>query len=190
MTNDPLPNRPFRVVLIGSESTGKTTLAKQLADHYTTEWVPEYGREYTEKRNTILEQKGVGEAGDWTSEEFQHIAQEQQRLENEAASRCSKILFGDTNAFATAIWHERYLGVRDPKTDEIANRDIVDIYLITANDVPFEADGIRDGEQVRDWMFETFVEEITKLGIPYEILVGDEQSRLNRAIQVIDEKIA
>jgi NadR type nicotinamide-nucleotide adenylyltransferase len=103
-----------RVVVLGAESTGTTTLARELAAHYRerggvwarTRWVPEYGREFSERK---LEALGPG--GTWTevsfaSEEFPLIAAEQLAREDRAAREGSPVLFCDTDAFATTIWHE------------------------------------------------------------------------------------
>jgi HTH-type transcriptional regulator, transcriptional repressor of NAD biosynthesis genes len=176
----------FRVILVGAESTGKSTLSAQLAEHFQTLWVPEYGREYTEKKYTepvaALE---VGEGDEWTSAEFVHIAQEQQRQENEAAGRCNRLLIADTNAFATAIWHERYKGFRHPEVEEIAARDRADLYLIPAPDLPFHQDGIRDGETIRQWMHDRFLEEVGKSGVPYAVISGLGPARFESALRAI-----
>lgn len=176
----------FRVVLVGAESTGKSTLSARLAEHFQTQWVPEYGREYTEKKYTepvaALE---VGEGDEWTSAEFIHIAKEQQRQENEAARTCNRILIADTNAFATAIWHERYKGFRHPEVDAIAARDKVDLYLIPAPDLPFHQDGIRDGETIRQWMHERFLEEVGQSGVPYAVIRGLGDARFEAALTAI-----
>jgi NadR type nicotinamide-nucleotide adenylyltransferase len=150
-----------RVVLIGAESTGKTTLAERLADRFQTSWVPEYGREYWESRlaetgggPSLLERaKGL----QWTTAEFLHIAQEQQRRENLAARTANRVLLCDTNAFATGIWHERYMGFRSAEVDAIGQQDIVHRYLLAVPDFPFVQDGFRDGEDIRDWMHLQFV---------------------------------
>ncbi|HVG43709.1 MAG TPA: AAA family ATPase, partial [Longimicrobium sp.] len=115
-----------RVVLVGAEATGKTTLARALAARYRTEWVPEYGREHWERRVAGLPLDGP--LPPWSSDEFRAIAAEQQRREDEAARRANRVLLCDTNAFATGTWHERYLGRRDPAVDEIGRRDRVDLY--------------------------------------------------------------
>src|SRR5258706_14795485 len=87
-----------RVAIVGAESTGTTTLARDLAKHYGTTWVPEYGRELTE------EIVGVGtpmDKIDWSDIDFSAIAREQQRREDEAASQAGPLLICDTDALAT-----------------------------------------------------------------------------------------
>lgn len=182
-------SRVLRVVLIGAESTGKTTLCEALAAHYGTVWVAEYGREHWESK--IADQNTPpGETPAWTDDEFIHIAEEQQRRENEAAARAIRVLICDTNAFATATWFERYAGTRHPVVDAIGARDTVDLYLIPSPDVPFVQDGVRDGEKIRDWMHARFVELIRASGTPYVLITGAWEARLPQAIATIDELLA
>ncbi len=169
-----------RVVLIGAESTGKTTLAAQLATSLSTDWVPEYGREYWERR---MAGKNWEEAEPWKTEEFVHIAEEQQRRENAAAREANGVLICDTNAFATGIWHERYRGFRAPEVDVIGARDRVDLYLLTVPDFPFVQDGWRDGEGIRDWMHERFLAATADR--PRVLLTGSPARRLDVAQNAI-----
>jgi len=173
-----------RIVLIGAESTGKTTLAEQLACHYRTQWVPEYGREHWERKVAGLSMNAP--LPGWTSEEFVHIAEEQQRREDVAARTANGILFCDTNAFATGTWHERYYQRRDERVDLIGGRSKADLYLIAAPDVPFVQDGFRDGEKIRDWMDQRFMEQLKQGSTPWQRIDGPFASRLQKAIAVVD----
>ncbi len=143
-----------RVVLIGAESTGKTTLAQQLAERFNTTWVPEYGREHWENKVAGLAMNDP--LPSWSHEEFVQIAAEQQARENRLAREANRVLICDTNAFATGTWHERYYQHRDARADAIGAADKVDLYLLTAPDVAFVQDGFRDGEKIRDWMHDAF----------------------------------
>ncbi len=175
MTDTPVK----RVVLIGAESTGKTTLAQALAQRWDTEWVAEYGREHWEdklRRRTSLEQ-----ALSWSSDEFVDIAREQQARENTAALRARRVLFADTNAFATGTWHERYYGRRDSRVDAIGAQDRPDLYLLTAPDVPFVQDGVRDGEHIRHWMHQRFVEQLAERPTPVVLIDGAYAERVIKA---------
>lgn len=177
-----------RVVLIGAESTGKTTLARILAERYGTEWVPEYGREYWERRVAGLALDAP--LPPWSSDEFRAIAAEQQRREDEAARSANRVLLCDTNAFATGTWHERYLGRRDEGVDEIGRRGRADLYLLTEPDFPFVQDGWRDGESVRDWMHARFVERLAALPTPMVRLHGPLDDRIAQASAAIDALLA
>ena len=179
----------LRVALVGAESTGKTTLSIELAKHYNTVWVAEYGRENWEEKLAAQSLKG-GDIPEWTDEDFIHIAEEQQRRENEAARHANSVLICDTNAFATATWYERYAGKRHPVVDAIGNRDLVDLYLIPTPEVPFVQDGVRDGEKIRGWMHDRFVELIGKSGVPYQLITGPWEGRAEQAIAAIDALLA
>jgi HTH-type transcriptional regulator, transcriptional repressor of NAD biosynthesis genes len=172
-----------RVVLVGAESTGKTTLCEQLARHYNTCWVPEYGRENWEEKLAAV--KSLDQLS-WTHEDFRHIAREQQRRENLAARTANRVLVCDTNAFATGTWHERYYGTRDAETDAIGALDKVDLYLLTAADIPFVQDGVRDGEKIRHWMHDRFLEQLTVGPTPFALIEGSYEVRLPAAISAID----
>ncbi len=171
----------LRVVLIGVESTGKTTLAQQLANHYQTNWVPEYGRDYAAEK--------VAAAAPWVSDDFVTIARTQQITENEMARDANRVLICDTNAFATSIWHERYMEERSAKVEEISNLDQVDLYLLAVPDFPFVQDGTRDGEHIRDWMHERFLARLAEMEVPVVTLNGNEKLRLSRAIHEIDQAL-
>ena len=174
-----------RICLVGAESTGKTTLAQMLAERYQTVWVPEYGREYSERK--------LAEEGEynWRSDEFALIAKTQCERENEAACRANKILICDTDAFATGVWHRRYMGERSPEVEAIAaDHRRPDLYLLTDVNTPFIQDGTRDGELIREWMHETFVAELTAQRRPFRLVSGPLQNRFNRAVECIDEVFA
>lgn len=163
-----------RVVLIGVESTGKTTLAEELATAFDTDWVAEYGREYS-----------LVKEGEWETSDFVSIAVEQQRRENEAARRANRVLICDTNALATSVWHRRYMGYYDPEVDEIGNADKVDLYLFTQPDFPFVQDGTRDGEFIRHEMHEWFAKRLASVNTPVISLTGSREERRQRAIGAI-----
>ncbi len=171
-----------RVCLVGAESTGKTTLATALAAHYQTVWVAEYGRAYSERKLAM-------DGGyNWSSEEFTHIAQVQCERENEAARKANKLLICDTDAFATSIWHRRYLHEPSPAVEAIvAEHRRPDLYLLTDVNTPFEQDGTRDGAAIRHWMHETFIAELTAQQRPFQFLSGSASERLANAMAIIDD---
>ncbi len=166
-----------RVCIVGSESTGKSTLCGRLAEHYGTVWVGEYGREYS------LRKVQAGPRT-WLDEEFVHIAFEQQRREDDLARDATRVLICDTDTFAAKIWSERYLG-RVPTRWPLPPSRIA-LYLIAYPDVPFVADEIRDGEHMRYWMYERIVAELTSAGRPFVVLKGTFEERDVQAIAAID----
>lgn len=177
-----------RVVLIGAESTGKTTLAQELAERYQTLWVPEYGREYWE--NKVAGHSMNDALPPFVSDEFVHIATEQQRRENDAARRAGRVLICDTNAFATGTWHERYMGHRDPRVDAIGAEDHAHLYFLTEPDFPFVQDGFRDGESIRGWMHERFVAELNRIGASVVRINGSREARWKNATAATDQLLS
>jgi HTH-type transcriptional repressor of NAD biosynthesis genes len=193
-----------RIVVVGAESTGKTTLTRDLVRHYRsrgdvwrdTLWVSEFGRDYTVSKIAELgiafDEDVEFRSADWTPRDFAVIALEQQRLENAAASAGSPVLFCDTDALATQIWERRYLG-----NESTAARDALPtlppraLYLLTDHrDVMFTQDGIRDGEQFRPTMTQWFVDELRLHGERGRFVRGDRERRLAESVELIDEVLA
>ncbi|MFC7092951.1 AAA family ATPase [Jeongeupia naejangsanensis] len=189
----------MRVVVVGAESTGTTTLARNLADALkarggvwaATQWVAEYGREYSQNllalaraRNPAARPQDVH----WHADDFTRIAAEQTRRENDAASECGPVLVCDTDALATCIWHERYRGTRHPGVESIAAAmPSRQLYLLTDHaDVPFENDGLRDGETLRPWMTQRFAEVLAGQSVPWLRLAGCRATRLTKALAAVD----
>lgn len=170
-----------KICIVGAESTGTTTMAKALAQHYQTVWVPEYGRIYSESKLYLKNYE------QWTTNEFVHIAREQSRMEDSLKELANGILICDTNAFATAIWHERYMGKKSKEVEQIAKQRDYDLYLLTNVDIPFVQDGTRDGEHIREWMHNRFESELQKQHVPYVVLSGSHEKRLKKAIKQIDK---
>lgn len=174
----------LRVCLVGAESTGKTTLSRALAEHYHTTWVPEYGREFSEKLPDMWHYT-------WTSQDFEHIARRQAQLEDEAAKQANKVLICDTDVFATAVWHRRYMGIRSVEVEALAaKRPKIDLYIVPDPHTPFTQDGYRDGEDQRQWMHDTFIRSLTFWGKNYLQVSGTPEERLAQATAVIDKLLA
>lgn len=172
-----------RICALGAESTGTTTLARDLAEHLETAWVPEYGRDYW------VEKMERGHL-DWSSDEFLHIAREQARREDTLAREARRILVCDTDAFTTTVWHERYVGTPHPEVENLAEQrrapgTAISLYLLTPPDVPFEQDGTRDGEHIRDWMQQRFIERLEATSRPWIQVSGSRLERVEQAVRAI-----
>ncbi|MEV0647406.1 AAA family ATPase [Phytomonospora sp. NPDC050363] len=191
-----------RVVVVGAESTGTTTMARALAHHYrsrggvwaATRWVPEYGRRFSEEKLAALRE--VRADADWThiaftGEEFPLIAARQNADEDAAARTGSPVLFCDTDSFATTVWHERYVSGRNPEVEALADRVGHHLWLLTDHTgVAFEDDGLRDGEHLRPWMTGRFRAELARTGRRFITLTGPHEERLSTAVAAVDALLA
>jgi len=171
----------MRVCLLGAESTGKTTLARSLAATYATAWNPEFGRPYTEI--------GRDPASPWISAEFTHIARIQCWYEDVLAGSARDVLFCDTDAFTTALFHEVYLGAPTNAFDELVHRPY-DLFLVCGLDVPWRHDGLREFEEQRRSMHERYLEHVRESGSPWLHLEGSHESRLAESRLAVDRLLA
>lgn len=189
----------LRVAAVGAESTGTTTLSRDLAEALrarggiwaSTRWVAEYGREYSANLLALARAENpdaVAAEIDWATEDFVAVAREQCRLEDRAARQGSPILVCDTDALATRIWHERHMGGVNPVVDQIAAAmPPRALYFLTSDvGVPFEDDGLRDGEHLRAWMTDRFRAVLATQDVPWIELHGSPSERCAIALAAID----
>ena len=171
----------IKIVLFGPESTGKTTLSRQLARYYNSVWVPEYAREY-------LQDKWNEERKTCQPEDLLPIAEGQMKLENKLAQKTNTVLICDTDLLETKVYSEAYyVGSCDPILEKCALENTYDLYLLTYIDTPWEADDLRDKPNNRLEMFEAFEQELLNQKRPYVLLKGSKKERLNEAVKHIDK---
>jgi HTH-type transcriptional regulator, transcriptional repressor of NAD biosynthesis genes len=199
-----------RVVVVGAESTGTSTIAELLAEEYRrrggvwerTRCVTEAGREYT---LTKWEQARAEAAAArlpeppldallWTPADFDAVAAEQTHRENQAAAAGSPLLVCDTDAFATSVWERRYLGGRARGLQRVATTDLPrhDVYLLTSHaGVPWHDDGLRERDlAMRAAMTRWFSRALTAAGHSWVLLTGTAAERLALAVRVTDAALA
>ncbi|RPA86105.1 hypothetical protein BJ508DRAFT_146159 [Ascobolus immersus RN42] len=173
----------IRICLVGAESTGKTTLAGRLASRFRTGWIGEVGREVTEEK---LATEYV-----WRCEDFVSIGRAQSEREDKAAESCNRLLICDTDAFATTVWHQRYcpnFPVPEELVRHVRERPKKDLYILpSVYNKPFVQDGQRDGEHLREWMFNEFKAKLELEGLPFVVLDGGWDVEFNQAIAAINE---
>lgn len=175
------PSNIVKVVLFGPESTGKTTLAKQLAAHYKTAWVPEYARAY-------LQDKWDREQKTCEPKDLLPIAEGQIKLENSLAKSANQILFCDTDLLETKVYSEAYyIGDCDPLLEKYALSNTYQLYLLTNIDTPWEADDLRDKPNEREKMFQYFHDTLKRYHRNFLILSGSKEERLKNAIEHIEK---
>ncbi|WP_422106985.1 AAA family ATPase [Winogradskyella sp.] len=174
------PSDCIKVVLFGPESTGKTTLSRQLARYYNSVWVPEYAREY-------LQNKWNNERKTCEPEDLLPIAYGQMKLENELAQKTNSVLICDTDLLETKVYSEAYyLGTCDPILEAHALENSYDLYFLTYIDTPWEKDDLRDKPNEREHMFRAFENALIAHNRPYVLLKGNKKERLEIAVKHID----
>jgi nicotinamide riboside kinase len=167
-----------RVVVLGSESTGSTTLAEDLAARLEVPWVPEYLREYAD-----LKASEAGSIWDirWTDADFDRVAEGQVALEAAALATGHDLVVCDNDLLAVAVWHQRYLDAPAPHL--LARVDPPALYVLTTPDgVPFVQDGLRDGEHVRGPMTDWFRSALGEQTAPWIEAVSDRRGRVEQVV--------
>ena len=152
----------MKVALIGPESSGKTTLARYLARRYNGTYVPEYAREYVERKGTT----------DVTFDELCDIAKYQIEEIKLIANSQKPIAFFDTELIVTKIWFEYAFGHVPEWLNEAILRYPMDVYLLTYPDLPWIPDPARSNgsDAIRLELFHRYESEIQSLDIPYYII--------------------
>ena len=168
-----------KFVFIGPESTGKTTLCKYIAQHFSTCWVPEMCRIMAEERPQTSHEINFN----FTLDDFVEMIDRQNKEEQKLELCANNILICDNDSFAITIWCERYLGnYYNFCKVNVDNK----IYILTKPTVPFVQDGYRDGEHIREWMFNRFIEKLEKNQLHYYIIDSSNyDERLKSAIEII-----
>lgn len=176
-----------KIVVIGPESTGKSTLCAKLAARYETLWVPEYAREYLEKNGP-----------DYTFDDLLTIAKGQIELEDKITNQLPVIknssftyhsLFIDTDMYVMKVWSEF---VFDDCTNWILNRIAerkYDLYLLCDTDLPWVEDELREypDEKIRKNLFHFYKDAMVNQSTPWCIIAGNYEQRFEKAVAFIEE---
>jgi nicotinamide riboside kinase len=172
-------NEIIKIAVYGPESTGKTTLSNQLANHFNTKWAPEFARDY-------LQQKWDLKKEICSPEDLLPIALGQIKLENSALQKANSYLFVDTCLMTTKVFSEIYYGFCDSKLDKAARKHKYDLFFLTDIDVPWEKDDLRDSPNDREITFEKFKQALIENNKPFIVLSGNPKTRFEKAIAIIE----
>lgn len=162
----------IKISIIGPESTGKSSLAAQLATHFKTVWVREFAREYLEERN-----------GEYTEADLLAIAKGQITAEN--SLEADGIVICDTDLITIKIWSDYKYGRCDPWiTEHIQNRKY-HLHLLCFPDIPWEADPLRENPLDGEHLYHLYKYELMAHHFPFVEIKGEKAERLKTAIAAI-----
>ena len=165
----------IRIAVTGPESTGKSTLAEQLAKQYDTVWIPEYAREYL---NTLDRP--------YTFEDVEQIALTQMHREDQSLVNANNFLISDTELLVIKIWMEhKYNSIPSWLEHKIMERKY-DLYLLCDIDIPWEFDTQREHPDLREHFFQLYESELKARNFTYRIISGDTETRLQSSVQAIN----
>lgn len=168
--------KPKRILILGPESTGKSTLAAALGTYYQEPWVPEVAREYLEKLDRP-----------YVYDDLLQIGRQQMNLEDELALTAERFLFCDTDLRVIQVWSQHRFGKVDPWIGEEMNRRTYDLILLCAPDLPWQADPLREHPelQMREAFFAQYLQLTKQSGFQFKIITGDPIKRIIAAVEAI-----
>lgn len=167
-----------KVVFVGAESTGKSTLAEHLAREFGTVFVPEIGR-------TIWEEK----KGQLNVDDYVDIAVQHRQAETEAMARARGYLFVDTSALTTLLLGYCFGHIKEAPPELLQYADDCKLryvhHFVCADDIPYEYDPARENEQWRGRIQKLVLEDLDARGIPYTVLRGTVEERAAEVRRVL-----
>lgn len=183
----------IRIVVIGPESTGKSSLCEALAKHFNAAWCPEYAREYL-----------TSHGKEYTFEQLDEIARGQLILEEEYAARAIKgwkeqqdkitpkpLLFIDTDMYVMKVWCEFVFGKCHPWIKEEISKRKYDLYLLCNTDLPWQKDHLREYPdlETRESLLSIYRELLKQQSVPWQEITGQGQVRIDEAISAVETHI-
>ena len=166
-----------RIAVIGPESTGKSELCEKLADIYKTNYVREYAREYL----TNLHRK-------YNHSDILEIYKTQYLQETEMIKSSNRFIFVDTEFIIAKVWSENSFQITTPYFEEMIESAPYDFYLLTAPDLPWEFDELRENPGKGDFFFKWYIQILDTHHLNYGIVSGIGDKRVENAIAIIESQ--
>jgi len=168
-----------RVAIVGPESTGKTWLAKKLANHYNTKMVSEFAREYFNNKEY-----------QYSPDELVDIAKGQLENEEVVAMLSNGILFCDTESIVMKIWSKVVFDFVPDWIEKQVSEHVYDLYLLCYPDLEWEPDPLRSNPHNRQFIYNLFVKELEENNFNYKVVKDIGDRRIKNAVNFVDELIA
>jgi len=163
-----------RIAVTGPESTGKSSLARELALRFNTVCTEESARKYLDHLKRP-----------YTYDDLLVIAREQYQQNESATAKANKILFCDTELIVMKIWCEFKYGKCHPWINENLAKQSFDLYLLTNIDLPWQPDPQREHPKQRRTLFQMYFDVLSSSSLPFKVISGTGEERINNAIEVI-----
>ena len=176
-----------KIAIVGPESTGKSTLCEQLADHYHSLWCPEYAREYLSEHGMEYSYDDlliIAEGQIALEEKYLQLATGEGQRPNQGVYP----LFIDTDMYVMKVWCDFVFGkCHQYILDQIAERKY-DLYFLCNIDLPWTADKLREYPdlETRQELYEIYKDIMTNQPVTWREISGDSEQRLITAINVVD----
>jgi len=169
----------LKVAITGPESTGKSTLAQQLATHYNTVWVPEFARSYI-----------AALPGRYTLPDVENIARGQIESFRQAIPQTNKILFADTDLLVIKIWMLHAFGTCPTWILEALEKQEFNLYLLLNVDLPWQPDPQREHPHLRQFFYDWYKQELQAYQFNFVEISGSAEKRLQNAVYFVDTLLA
>lgn len=173
---------PKKIVVIGPESTGKSTLSSQLSEYFHCPWVPEYAREYLLKNGMH-----------YNYHDLLAIAKGQIGLEDKTMAQAKNgLIFIDTNMYVMKVWCEFVFGKVHPWILEQISKREYDLYLLCNTDLPWVKDELREYPQhdTRKRLFDIYRELMAHQKVPFIEISGNYEQRLGAAVKAVESLLS
>ena len=165
-----------RVAIVGAECTGKTTLARALAGHYQTVWVPECVREFVDKKKSLPAAADIAK-----------IARAQMEREAALTAQANRVLFCDTNLMMTVLYSDYYFGECPQAVRQAAEEENYDLTLFVQDDIPWVPDPMqRTRPEARKNVQELIRKELDRRKIKHHLISGTIEERLALSMSAVD----
>lgn len=162
----------LRIGVIGPESTGKSTLCRQLSEQYGYRWIKEYARAYVENLTSP-----------YTYNDVLNIARRQ--IDELMADYNEAVVLYDTELIITKVWMQHAFGQVAPEVENAIQEMPMDAYLILTPDIAAEPDPVRENLDKREYFLEWYIREVNLTNRPYFLISGFGDRRTLAAYKAI-----